>query len=214
VLASGGSLTYGQMATPAGLRDIAKYADIASPSKDYIVPRDAAGRSLPPTTFIRDAHQAGLDVVAYAFRVENSFLPLELRSSANPADSGNLFAEIKQFFAPGFRGAAAALAWRNEGTPRGSCRVRCSRGPVPLPLGRRARPALARVSVAAFAALGYAIGRWWAMAIAVLLVVPSALFAAVLDSPGFSALCLIAPLITAVGARASLASHRAYANAE
>jgi len=70
------------------------------------------------------------------------------------------------------------------------------------------------VSVAAFAALGYAIGRWWAMAIAVLLVVPSALFAAVLDSPGFSALCLIAPLITAVGARASLASHRAYANAE
>ncbi|WP_028057840.1 glycerophosphodiester phosphodiesterase [Candidatus Solirubrobacter pratensis] len=104
VLASGGSLTYGQMATPAGLREIAKYADIASPSKDYIVPRDAAGASLAPTSFIGDAHRAGLDVVAYTFRVENSFLPLELRSSANPADAGNLFAEIKQFFDLGIDG--------------------------------------------------------------------------------------------------------------
>src|SRR3954451_12270678 len=83
VLASGGSLTYGQMATPAGLRDIAKYADVASPSKDYIVPRDAAGNSQAPTTFLRDAHRAGLDVVAYTFRVENQFLPAELRSDAN-----------------------------------------------------------------------------------------------------------------------------------
>jgi glycerophosphoryl diester phosphodiesterase len=104
VLASGGSLTYGQMATPAGLREIAKYADIASPSKDYIVPRDAAGASLAPTSFIDDAHRAGLDVVAYTFRVENGFLPLELRSSANPADAGNLFAEIKQFFDLGIDG--------------------------------------------------------------------------------------------------------------
>jgi glycerophosphoryl diester phosphodiesterase len=104
VLASGGSLTYGQLATPEGLREIRKYADVASPSKDYVVPRDATGRSLPPTTFIRDAHKAGLDVVAYTFRVENSFLPLELRSSTNPADSGNLFAEIKQFFDLGIDG--------------------------------------------------------------------------------------------------------------
>jgi glycerophosphoryl diester phosphodiesterase len=104
VLAAGGSLTYGQMATPAGLRDIAKYADVASPSKDYIVPRDASGRSLAPTSFINDAHRAGLDVVAYTFRVENSFLPLELRSSANPADAGDLFAEIEQFFDLGIDG--------------------------------------------------------------------------------------------------------------
>jgi glycerophosphoryl diester phosphodiesterase len=104
VLASGGSLTYGQMATPAGLRAIASYADVASPSKDYIVPRDAAGSSLAPTSFITDAHRAGLDVVAYTFRVENSFLPLELRSDADPAHAGNLFAEIKQFFDLGIDG--------------------------------------------------------------------------------------------------------------
>ncbi len=104
VLAAGGSTTYGDMATPAGLRDVAKYADVASPSKDYIVPRDASGASLPPTSFVSDAHRAGLDVVAYTFRPENTFLPLELRSSANPVEYGNAIAEFKQFFALGVDG--------------------------------------------------------------------------------------------------------------
>jgi glycerophosphoryl diester phosphodiesterase len=108
VLAAGGSLTYGDMATPAGLREIARYADIVSPSKDYIVPRDANGFSLPPTSFIQDAHAAGLDVVAYTFRAENMFLPSELRSDMpakdRPGDYGNAFAEFKQFFDLGIDG--------------------------------------------------------------------------------------------------------------
>jgi len=104
VLAAGGTLTYGWMATPAGLRDVARYADVASPSKDYIVPRDATGRSLPPTSFVTDAHAAGLGVVAYTFRNENAFLPLELRSSASPADYGNAIAEYEQFFDLGVDG--------------------------------------------------------------------------------------------------------------
>jgi glycerophosphoryl diester phosphodiesterase len=108
VLAAGGSTTYAQMATTGGLREIERYADVASPSKDYIVPRDAAGFSQPPTTFIRDAHAAGLDVVAYTFRAENSFLPTELRSDRpalnKPADYGDAFAEFKQFFDLGVDG--------------------------------------------------------------------------------------------------------------
>jgi len=104
VLAAGATTTYGEMATPAGLRAVAKYADVASPSKDYIVPRDASGHSLAPTTFVHDAHAAGLDVVAYTFRAENNFLPLELRSSTNPAEYGNLFAELRQFFDLGVDG--------------------------------------------------------------------------------------------------------------
>jgi glycerophosphoryl diester phosphodiesterase len=92
------------MATPAGLREVAKYADVASPSKDYIVPRDASGRSQAPTSFIRDAHAAGPDVVAYTFRNENAFLPLELRSSADPAAYGNAIAEYQQFFRLGVDG--------------------------------------------------------------------------------------------------------------
>ena len=59
VLAADGSLTYGQMATPAGLRDVANYADIASPSKAYIIPVQADGTLGAPTSFVRDAHRAG-----------------------------------------------------------------------------------------------------------------------------------------------------------
>ena len=104
VLAAGGTTTYGDMATPAGLRAVARYADIAGPSKDYIVPRDATGASLPPTTFVADAHAAGLDVVPYTFRNENQFLPLELRTGADPNAYGNAIAEYQQFFALGVDG--------------------------------------------------------------------------------------------------------------
>ena len=54
--------TYAELATAAGLAAISRYADGVGPSKDYIVPRDAAGRSLAPTSFVRDAHRAGLVV--------------------------------------------------------------------------------------------------------------------------------------------------------
>jgi glycerophosphoryl diester phosphodiesterase len=96
--------TYADLATPAGLKEIAKYADGVGPSKDYIVPRDAAGASLPPTTFVRDAHRAGLAVHPYTFRNENSFLPLELRLSADPAAYGKAFAEYEQFYGLGVDG--------------------------------------------------------------------------------------------------------------
>ena len=92
------------MATPEGLRDIARYADGVGPSKDYIVPRDGAGCSLPPTTFVRDAHRAGLLVHPYTFRAENNFLPCELRSSEILTRHGDLEAEVRQFFELGVDG--------------------------------------------------------------------------------------------------------------
>jgi glycerophosphoryl diester phosphodiesterase len=101
---SGDPRTYADLATPAGLASVAGYASGAGPSKDYIVPRDATGRSLPPTTFVRDAHRAGLVVHPYTFRAENTFLPLELRSSADPAAYGDLAAEVRQFFHLGVDG--------------------------------------------------------------------------------------------------------------
>jgi glycerophosphoryl diester phosphodiesterase len=105
VLAAGGTLTYGQMATPAGLRAIRRYADVVAPSKDYIIPRDSVtDASLAPTSFIRDAHAAKLKVVGYTFRNENSFLPAELRLSANPYEYGNAIAEYQQFFDLGIDG--------------------------------------------------------------------------------------------------------------
>jgi len=104
VKATGGTLTYGQMATKQGLRDIAKYADIVSPDKSFIVPRDTTGRSLQPTTFVRDAHAARLQVVPYTFRAENTFLPAELRIGTVPSDYGNFKAELSQFINLGIDG--------------------------------------------------------------------------------------------------------------
>ena len=96
--------TYAQLATPAGLAEIATYADGIGPSKDYIVPRSATGASLAPTSFVADAHTVGLLVHPYTFRNENSFLPLELRRGSDPATWGNAIAEYEQFFGLGVDG--------------------------------------------------------------------------------------------------------------
>ena len=40
----------------------------------------------------------------YTFRAENTFLPLELRSSANPAEYGDFAAELRQFYDLGVDG--------------------------------------------------------------------------------------------------------------
>lgn len=98
------SRTYAEMATTAGLEKVADYADGVGPSKDYIVPRDATGKSLAPTTFINDAHSVGLLVHPYTFRNENAFLPLELRRGAVPFEWGSALAEYDQFFALGVDG--------------------------------------------------------------------------------------------------------------
>ena len=104
--ADGSGKTYGEIATAAGLKEVATYADGVGPSKDYIIPRDAAGHSLAPTSFVADAHAAGLVVHPYTFRNENQFLPLEDRSNggADPNAYGNAFAEDKRFFAAGVDG--------------------------------------------------------------------------------------------------------------
>jgi glycerophosphoryl diester phosphodiesterase len=96
--------TYGDLATDAGLRDIAEYADGVGPWKNYIVPRDGAGASQPPTDFVRRAHRAGLIVHTWTFRNENQFLPLELRSGPDPNAYGDAFAEYEQFFELGVDG--------------------------------------------------------------------------------------------------------------
>jgi glycerophosphoryl diester phosphodiesterase len=101
---SGDPRTYADLATPVGLREIATYADGVGPPKNYIVPRDEDGCSLVPTSFVEDAHDAGLVVHPYTFRIENMFLPSELRSSTDPAGHGDLATEVRQFFELGVDG--------------------------------------------------------------------------------------------------------------
>jgi glycerophosphoryl diester phosphodiesterase len=76
--ATGDARTYADLATPAGLAWIASFAHAVGPIKTLIVPLDAAGRRLPPTSFVTDAHAAGLQVHPWTFRDEDSFLPADL----------------------------------------------------------------------------------------------------------------------------------------
>ena len=84
LVAAGDPRTYDDLVTPEGLAWIAGYADGLGACKNRIVPRDAAGKLLPPSTLVRDAHRSGLIVHAWTFRNENTFLPLDFRVG-NPA---------------------------------------------------------------------------------------------------------------------------------
>ncbi len=72
------------MMTPAGLADIATYADILAPDTRALIPVDPAGRLGKPTPIIADAHRAGLVVMPWTFRPENQFLPPALREGTDP----------------------------------------------------------------------------------------------------------------------------------
>ncbi|MEV8374933.1 glycerophosphodiester phosphodiesterase [Kribbella sp. NPDC056861] len=103
-VASGDKRTYADVVSAKGLREVATYAAGVGPSKDQVIPLDATGKLGTPTALVRDAHQAGLVVHPYTFRVENNFLPANFDSSTVAADSGNLFGEIAAYRAAGIDG--------------------------------------------------------------------------------------------------------------
>ncbi|HMN54611.1 MAG TPA: glycerophosphodiester phosphodiesterase [Sphingopyxis sp.] len=96
--------TYAMMATPAGLKAVAAYADGIGPNKEMIIPRSAIGTLGDPTALVRDAHAAGLKVHPWTFRRENYFLPLADKGGINPAGHGDLAAEIKTYLRTGIDG--------------------------------------------------------------------------------------------------------------
>jgi glycerophosphoryl diester phosphodiesterase len=107
VVAAGGSLTYNEMATAEGLREIASYANGVGPEKyHFIIPRSTDGTldTANATDFVRNAHACGLKVHPYTFRAENYFQPTNLRSSGDPGTHGNLAAEIELFLSVGIDG--------------------------------------------------------------------------------------------------------------
>jgi glycerophosphoryl diester phosphodiesterase len=104
LVAAGDPRTYADLVTPRGLRDVARYADIASLEKNVVIPRTDAGTLGEPTSVVRDAHRAGLEVYAWTFRAENQFLPAEHRSSADPAAHGDLAGELDAFLDAGVDG--------------------------------------------------------------------------------------------------------------
>jgi glycerophosphoryl diester phosphodiesterase len=88
--------TYRDLATPAGLAEIATYADGIGPDKRMIVPIGPDGRLLPPTTLVADAHAAGLLVHPWTFRSDGNFLA--------PGYKGDPEREYARFFSLGVDG--------------------------------------------------------------------------------------------------------------
>ncbi|PGH41469.1 glycerophosphodiester phosphodiesterase [Micromonospora sp. WMMA1996] len=105
--AAGDRRTYADLATAAGLAWVSRYADGVGLNKNLIVPRDAAGRLLAPTSVIRDAHRLKLVVHAWTFRAENQFLPVDFRIGADPNARGDITSEYELFFDLGLDGAFA-----------------------------------------------------------------------------------------------------------
>ena len=106
VAAAGGTLTFAQMCTPAGLRDIAQYADVVAPPTRSIIPLNKDGTLAAPSSLVDDAHKAGLRVEPWTFRPENHFLAADFRNSAGDAvrnEAGSI-AEIKRYIATGIDG--------------------------------------------------------------------------------------------------------------
>ncbi|MNV14647.1 Glycerophosphoryl diester phosphodiesterase precursor [compost metagenome] len=102
VLAAKGSQRYADMITPAGLEQVAGYADGIGPSLRLVIPLDASGKLATPTTLVRDAHAAGLMVIPYTFRPENPFQAAEFRKGeANARNADGSVAEMRAYLATG-----------------------------------------------------------------------------------------------------------------
>jgi glycerophosphoryl diester phosphodiesterase len=101
--AAGSALTYARMMTPAGLREIARYADAIGPATRSVIPLAADGRLGPPAPLVHDAHAAGLEVHLYTFRPENNFLAKDFWQGSDPHafnEAGSV-AEIRAYLAAG-----------------------------------------------------------------------------------------------------------------
>lgn len=64
----------------------------------------SGGKLGTPTTLVADAHSLGLAMHGWTFHAENTFLPNEFDSSADPAALGDMRGQIQAFMALGMDG--------------------------------------------------------------------------------------------------------------
>ena len=102
IAAAGGSMTFGDMTTPAGLAQIATYATGIGAWKELVIPMLSLGgvtgkprrqAYAPPTSLVSDAHAIGLGVHAWTFRNEPQFLAAD--NENDPLREYRRFADLK-----------------------------------------------------------------------------------------------------------------------
>jgi glycerophosphoryl diester phosphodiesterase len=103
---SGDKRTYADIASAAGLLEVATYANGIGPAKDLVIPRDWQKNLGAPTALVPNAHAANLLVHPYTFRPENPFLPTNLRrgDTASRTERGDAATEITAFLQAGIDG--------------------------------------------------------------------------------------------------------------
>lgn len=106
VVVAGAGPRYAEMATPTGLAQVARYADVIAPPTRAIIPLGADGRLTKPTAIVADAHRAGLLVHVWTFRPENFFLAADFKDGNGDAarnEAGSI-AEMRAYLATGIDG--------------------------------------------------------------------------------------------------------------
>jgi glycerophosphoryl diester phosphodiesterase len=97
--------SYADLITPAGLREVARYANAIGPFKTLVVPvKD--GLPGEPTSLVAMARAEGLAVHIWTLRPENVFLPQGLRKApaSDPTVRGDSMAEIIAYLRAGIDG--------------------------------------------------------------------------------------------------------------
>ncbi|MHB9754901.1 glycerophosphodiester phosphodiesterase [Streptomyces sp. BYX5S] len=101
---TGDPRTVADLITPKGLAEIARYANGIGPTLDLIIPKDANGKLLQPTTLVKDAHAAGLILHPYTMRNENTFLPADFKKGTDPNAYGDAFGAFQRYYETGIDG--------------------------------------------------------------------------------------------------------------
>lgn len=94
----------GQMWSPQELSEWSAVASGIGPDKRSVIAWTEQDRLGEPTGLVEAAHSAGMFVHPYTFRAENTFLPVDLRSSADAAGHGDLAGEITAYLDAGVDG--------------------------------------------------------------------------------------------------------------
>lgn len=90
---------FAEMTTPAGLAQIARYADGIGAAIPLVLKPDGT-----PTALVRAARAAGLPVHAWTVRKENAFLPAALRRPGGPGMPGDIGGLLRLLKAAGIAG--------------------------------------------------------------------------------------------------------------
>ncbi|WP_242612889.1 glycerophosphodiester phosphodiesterase [Janibacter limosus] len=96
--------TYAELTTAASMQELSQWIDGFGPEKNAVIARNADGTLGEPTSFVDDAHAAGLKVTPWTFRAENTFLPTDYRTGSDPATHGRMADEVTRFFEVGVDG--------------------------------------------------------------------------------------------------------------